>query len=437
VETAWRLGARFDSWDDQMRWSLWTEALQRHADVPLDLFLGTLPVDARLPWDHLDMKLEPRFLATEYKRSMRSKLSPPCGKPVGAQVHHTNLAEHEADERILVCYHCGVECDMTRMREERGEFLEKLKAFRPPREGADVPAAAETSDGDRAAAEPLEILAAETVELTAGDRPGNDHRSHGHRTSVAPHDFHQGEPRRYRVRFAKRDVAALTGHLDLVRALPRVMRRAGIAPYYSQGFHPKPVMEFSPPLPLGVTSLDEVVDLSLAQDLPAADLLARLRTHAPSGMEFLAVERLEAGEAKLSRVLEAADYVVRVEAGELAAAPALAGGTTPEAALESFLGRETCPRVVTRKRAAKTVDIRPAVLEARWLRPEELPDLPDFTRPEARYLAVRVGLRSDAHARPEEVAAAVLGLDATPDTPQIARTRLVLREARAPQPATA
>ena len=38
-----------------------------------------------------------------------------------------------ADERKLICYHCGVACDLTRMKEERIEFLEKLMERLPDR----------------------------------------------------------------------------------------------------------------------------------------------------------------------------------------------------------------------------------------------------------------------------------------------------------------
>ena len=35
----------------------------------------------------------------------------------------------------------------------------------------------------------------------------------------------------------------------------RILRRAGLDPYYSQGFHPHPVMSFGPALGLGIPSL--------------------------------------------------------------------------------------------------------------------------------------------------------------------------------------
>ena len=372
IETAWRSGARFDSWDDQLRWGAWVDAMAAHPEIPYGLFLGTLPVDARLPWDHLDMRLEPRFLATEYKRAMRGKLSPPCGKPVGTQVHHTNLAEHAADQRILVCYHCGVACDMTQMREERGEFLEKLGAFEP---------------GARTLGSVAAVVTTEAV-------PGA-HRTNGN--GRAPHRFEQGEPRRYRLRYEKTGVAALTGHLDFIRALPRVMRRAGLMPYYSEGFHPKPVMEFSPPLPLGMHGYDERVEIALIEEIEPLVLIERLNAAAPSGLRFLEAERRLPGSPRLSKDLVSAEYLARIE------------GASPELddAPGRYLARESDVQVVNRKAGDKLVDLRSAVLDLRWMKGDQVPD--DFARTNSRYLWMRFPLNQETHARPHEVATSVLG----------------------------
>ncbi len=446
VEDVWRRGARFDSWDEQLRWSAWTEALAAHPDIPYELFLGTLPVDGRLPWDHLDIGLEPKFLATEYRRALRSKASPPCGKPVGAQVHHTNLAGHEADERVLVCYHCGVECDMTRMREERGAFLRKLGAYAPPALRAYVETTEVPSPVSKGLVAGVEVPPSVSEPAAAGSGPaapagrrtengGREELPRGNRIrrkhdpqrdGAAPHDFRQGEPRRYRIRFAKTGVAALTGHLDLVRALPRILRRAGVDPYYSEGYHPKPVMEFSPPLPLGVRSLDELVDLSLAEELDPRELLDRLRAHAPDGMDFVAAARLAGGARKLSRELAAAEYVVRLDRELLDRggldAPAL------DRAPGDFLARAEAPWPVTRKRVEKTVDLRPEVIAVEWIAGSALPgDLRSFARPRARYLRTVLHLDTPGHARPEEVAAALLGNDPGIETLHLARTGLLKR----------
>src|SRR5262249_32250785 len=48
VETAWRAGARFDGWDEHLDVAAWRAALARH-EVDATPYLGTIPVDARLP----------------------------------------------------------------------------------------------------------------------------------------------------------------------------------------------------------------------------------------------------------------------------------------------------------------------------------------------------------------------------------------------------
>src|SRR4051812_3709988 len=127
LERAWRSGARFDSWDEQLRLDLWEEAFVHHG-IDRAPYLGTLPLSARLPWSHIDVGLEDGFLAREYRKALQNRLSPPCGKVAGAFIHHDNLEDARADQRRLVCYDCGVACDLTQMRDERITFLEKLGA---------------------------------------------------------------------------------------------------------------------------------------------------------------------------------------------------------------------------------------------------------------------------------------------------------------------
>src|SRR5690606_28089274 len=91
ISLAYALGARFDSWQDALRLDLWREAFAR---LGLDTapFLGTLPMTARLPWDHIDVGLAEGFLAREYRRALANRLSPPCGKVAGTFVHPASVA---------------------------------------------------------------------------------------------------------------------------------------------------------------------------------------------------------------------------------------------------------------------------------------------------------------------------------------------------------
>ncbi len=62
LERAYSAGARFDSWEDQKRMALWEDAFRTEGVDPAK-YLGTIPVTARLPWDHIDVGLEEGFLA--------------------------------------------------------------------------------------------------------------------------------------------------------------------------------------------------------------------------------------------------------------------------------------------------------------------------------------------------------------------------------------
>ncbi len=274
IERAYRLGARFDSWEDRLDWKAWTAAFAEH-EVDLAPLLGTIPVDARLPWDHIDVGLEDGFLAREYRKALASRLSPPCGKAVGQFIHHTNLEDARADQRKLVCYDCGVACDLTHMREERFVFLDQLSArSRPARK--EQPAV-----------------------VTPEER----------RPRAA---FNQGEPRRYRLSFKRLGRAAFEGHLDLVRLVPRVFRRAEVPMFYSQGFHPKPEMVFGPALALGIAALDEWVDVKLAADVDPEALPAMLQPGAPEGLTFTGAMRLGPKDPAISKVVDVTEYVAAV-----------------------------------------------------------------------------------------------------------------------------
>jgi radical SAM family uncharacterized protein/radical SAM-linked protein len=274
LERAYGAGARFDSWEDQKKMRLWEEAFAAEGVDPAK-YLGTIPVTARLPWDHIDVGLEDGFLVTEYRKALKDKLSLPCGKVAGAFVHASNLREAEDDHaRKLVCYDCGIACDLGAMREQRLVFLRKL--------GADDP---------RAAAPPA--------------------RS-GAQAKRPPMREPQGDPRRYRFVYEKLGPAAFLSHLDVVRALPRAFRRLELPLHYSRGFHPMPDMSFGPALSLGVSSLCEVVDVKIADDVDAGELVEALSAGSQPGLRFAGGVRLGVGDLAVTRTIDTARYVVGI-----------------------------------------------------------------------------------------------------------------------------
>lgn len=307
IEDAYRAGARFDSWEDRLAWGAWQDAFKKY-NIREGEWLGTLPVDGRLPWEHLDVGLEDGFLLREYRKALQSRLSPPCGKAVGQFIHHTNLEEAHADTRKLVCYDCGVACDLTEMRSERFVFLERLTARVKPA--------------------PKERPAVITPEER---RPKAN--------------FVQGEARRYRLAFRRTGRAAFQGHLDLVRLLPRVFRRAEIGMYYSLGFHPKPEMTFGPALALGISSLDEYVDVKLTVDVDPERLPALLQPGAPEGLTFVSAIRLGPTDVALSKTVDVTAFVMAVPWQWLRAQ----GIADAEALAAHVATRQASPMVVLRR----------------------------------------------------------------------------------------
>jgi radical SAM family uncharacterized protein/radical SAM-linked protein len=279
LERAYRAGARFDSWEDQKKMRVWEEAFRAEGVDPAK-YLGTIPVTARLPWDHIDVGLEEGFLLREYRKAYKDQLSLPCGKVAGAFVHAKSLRESQSETRKLVCYDCGIACDLGAMRQQRQDYLRALGAEEPrsdappPTAGALTPALTRTR---RALAR-------------AGEEP----------------------PRRYRFAYEKLGAASFLSHLDIIRALPRCFRRLEIPLYYSRGFHPKPDMTFGPALSLGVASFCEVADVKITADIDAHALLEALSAGGHAGLRFSGGVKLESSDASVTRVIDAARYVVGI-----------------------------------------------------------------------------------------------------------------------------
>src|SRR5947209_10550668 len=93
-----------------------------------------------------------------------------------------------------------------------------------------------------------------------------------------------------RIRFRKGGELRLVSHHDLMRCFERMLRRSGLPFHSSEGFNPKPRMVFALSLGLGIVGADEIVDLELEEELPAAEVYERLARQAPPGMEIKSAE---------------------------------------------------------------------------------------------------------------------------------------------------
>lgn len=113
---------------------------------------------------------------------------------------------------------------------------------------------------------------------------------------------------RYRVRFGKTGLLRWIGHTDLAKLWERLGRRAELNFSMTEGFHPKPRIAFPSALALGVESLDEVVEIELAEELTPGELLQRLIADNQPGLTMRSVTRLPEGFGKAQLMLS--EYIV-------------------------------------------------------------------------------------------------------------------------------
>jgi hypothetical protein len=79
IYNAWSQGARFDGWDETFNYNLWVKCVEE-SGLNTEFFLGTIPMNGKLAWDHIDVGLTERFLEIEWKKATHNRLSPPCGQ---------------------------------------------------------------------------------------------------------------------------------------------------------------------------------------------------------------------------------------------------------------------------------------------------------------------------------------------------------------------
>ena len=88
-----------------------------------------------------------------------------------------------------------------------------------------------------------------------------------------------------RVVFQKTGNLQYFSHLDLQRTWQRVLVRASIPMWYTQGFNPHSKITFGVPLPVGSEGLEEMVDLRIDRRITPAEIKAQLNAELTSEMQ--------------------------------------------------------------------------------------------------------------------------------------------------------
>ena len=126
------------------------------------------------------------------------------------------------------------------------------------------------------------------------------------RKILAPEQFRT----KFRVKYSVGEAFRYAAHLDIVRAVYRALRRSELPVAYSQGFSPRPVVAFGPPLPVGLTSAEEYLDLQMAGHYPG-DLVRDLGPAMPRDLHVLDARPVFTKVGSLGAGLVAARYAVQ------------------------------------------------------------------------------------------------------------------------------
>ena len=95
-----------------------------------------------------------------------------------------------------------------------------------------------------------------------------------------------------RLKFSKHGLMKYIGHLDVMRAFQKVMRRSCIDIAYSDGYSPHQIMSFSQPLGVGLESNGEYFDIEANSTQSSQEMIKRLNAVMVEGMEVLDYKRL-------------------------------------------------------------------------------------------------------------------------------------------------
>lgn len=209
---------------------------------------------------------------------------------------------------------------------------------------------------------------------------------------------------RIRIRFGQDGPLRYVGHHDLARTWERILRRAEAPLEYSQGFNPRPRMQFAAALPVGVSSESEILDVWLSERIVSLDAwIERLQATNPQGLTVKAIDEVQIKEAALPTLVTHAEYTLTP------LDPTLSRESLAER-VEALLAAEEIERV---RHNGKRYDLRPLIRDltvsesgAIWAdmvagnagvgRADELVDALGLTLAQVRAHRTRLHLREES-----------------------------------------
>ncbi len=251
IETAYKKGAIFTEWSEFFNYKLW-EASFLENDLDPKQYLREYSLKEKLPWDFIDVGVKKEFLRGEARKAEAFHFTPDCFQSA-------------------TCSDCGA-CP-------NKIPLSLKKNYLPSRE-----------DG---------LVETPTTFTQKTLRP------------FPPANPETGPKITYRIKYAVLGSLAFASHLDIVRAFYRALRRSELPVAFSAGYSPHPLLSFSPPRPVGITSKGEYLDIQLL-GFYSGNITRDLAPFLPRDIRILESRLIRKKANSLSQAINLAQYAIKL-----------------------------------------------------------------------------------------------------------------------------
>ncbi len=248
IEEAWKRGCRLDAWTEWFDFNKWITASEISGIDLQGYTKREFAITGPLPWDIVDTGIKKEFLIKELNRALSEDITPECRQK---------------------CYGCGLACHPINR--------------------------ASCSSG----------LISDTVNLNK-QVPGMGNMENRH------DQLHRDlQPSlRLRIEFQKTGLMRYLSHRELMTAIIRAVRRAGIPVLYSQGFHPSPRLSFGPSLSVGVSGLKEYFDMEIQPEGLSLNIMELLNKTLPEGIRIIRVLPVNKSAPSLDSFIKRYEYEI-------------------------------------------------------------------------------------------------------------------------------
>ncbi|MDE2485227.1 MAG: TIGR03936 family radical SAM-associated protein [candidate division NC10 bacterium] len=314
IRRGYELGCRLDGWTEHLKFDRWMQAFEETGIDPKAIANRPRNLDEPLPWDHIDTGVSKAFLQREYKKALEARGTVDC---------HT-----------ATCTACGEIC-----MPNWPTWAEQV--------GMKVSSSEFGVSGSTCAAQ---SAAPET-------------------RNAKPETSSEAPVQRIRFVFQKVGVLRFLSHLEVMRALSRALRRAGVAVAYSQGFNPQPKLSCALALPVGVEGRQELGDIELRAAMAPEELTTRVNRCLADGLQLLRAWEVPLTAPSLTALAREAVY--RVSLPLNGCAKQIGERLGAQAFCDEWLDRPSILVSVERKDGRVEIDARPQILGLAALQEEE------------------------------------------------------------------